>query len=70
MKANRGDVDPVGQSELRIQPDLWVFGSKKLFHKEFEYELGYFNAIQRDRVHVDIPLPAGTICVRDHHYFM
>ncbi len=70
VPADSGYVYPVRKSELRIQPNLRILGLKKFLDEELQHELGDFNAIQRDGVHVDIALPAGAVRVRDHVYIV
>src|SRR5713101_6717233 len=45
VHTDRGDVYSVGESELRIQPDLRILGLKKFLDEEFQHELGDFNAV-------------------------
>src|SRR5581483_3242553 len=60
-----GGINTIGQRELGIETDLWIFWRQELLNKHLQNEARDFDAIERDRIDVNVAAPTFPVRMRD-----
>ncbi len=68
VQPDRRRIHPGRQRKARVDADIRIFRLEVFLHKQFQNELGNFDAIEGNRIHVNQSLSLRAVGVgRDHH---
>lgn len=57
-------VDAIGQFKSRVDPNVWIARLDVLFDEKFQCEIRHLDAIERNRIYVNVTLATTSVRVR------